>query len=482
MQKKISLKRIAFLFAFLFFFTFCIFDTHIFQTHAEEKTNYTNVLDDLRKDESFDEANYPEVADDYSLKVIQVAESTSGELFVYVYQPNEEHGKYIASTINISATEDNSLNIINYTLSLVNFDGVFQKYLVTGISLPTSTTRYYEIISIYRVFDENIDKSLEDDNDNTINEVSYAVGKLYTLTDTENDVLVKLEDIEIIKVTEKYVGFMRYPSNSFSFGLGYDSFDVHYVAFSTDKKIEKLLEAEIYYKTQSYHRDNWSGDEYGSIKTQKAKFSHTDNVEISGTGWFSNTYKWNTIETGQAFVDSEHAKYSYSYGIFDSTVSTKMTSEELANYIGSCDWVLRFATTEYEYWENGKGDHSTVDYTIVSDVSILRLKFETDGVVYNLGVIDNKQSGDLIPDNETKTELGLNDMFQTILVILLLILLAVFFGPILLILFSLVVSILKFLLKIIIMSFKWFWKIFVFLLCLPYRVIRFLFKGIKKGK
>ena len=40
--------------------------------------------------------------------------------------------------------------------------------------------------------------------------------------------------------------------------------------------------------------------------------------------------------------------------------------------------------------------------TIVSDVIILRLKFETDGKIYNLGVIDNKQTGDGIPDNERK--------------------------------------------------------------------------------
>ena len=36
----------------------------------------------------------------------------------------------------------------------------------------------------------------------------------------------------------------------------------------------------------------------------------------------------------------------------------------------------------------------------MSDVTILRLKFETDGVVYNLGVVDNKQTSSVIPDGE----------------------------------------------------------------------------------
>ena len=36
----------------------------------------------------------------------------------------------------------------------------------------------------------------------------------------------------------------------------------------------------------------------------------------------------------------------------------------------------------------------------MTDVTILRLKFETHKVVYNLGVVDNKQQGDDNPDNE----------------------------------------------------------------------------------
>ena len=33
-------------------------------------------------------------------------------------------------------------------------------------------------------------------------------------------------------------------------------------------------------------------------------------------------------------------------------------------------------------------------------MSILRLKFETQGVIYDLGVVDNKQTGDGKPDNK----------------------------------------------------------------------------------
>ena len=79
--------------------------------------------------------------------------------------------------------------------------------------------------------------------------------------------------------------------------------------------------------------------------------------------------------------------------------------------------------------------------TKVSDVTILRLKFETDGVVYNLGVVDNKQSpGEgQQPDNENTNEWELPSLgdydWEKILGIILfvigLILIVVLLGPIL---------------------------------------------------
>ena len=74
--------------------------------HAATSANvvYTNVLDDLKKDSGFKPSNYPEKADDYSLQVIQLAESSDNELFVYVYQPSGQMKKLSACSINISTT------------------------------------------------------------------------------------------------------------------------------------------------------------------------------------------------------------------------------------------------------------------------------------------------------------------------------------------------------------------------------------------
>lgn len=48
----------------------------------------------------------------------------------------------------------------------------------------------------------------------------------------------------------------------------------------------------------------------------------------------------------------------------------------------------------YETERRTTGDYKTkqIINSEIADVSILRLKFETDGITYNLGVVDNKQS------------------------------------------------------------------------------------------
>ena len=55
--------------------------------YAESGATYSGVLDDLQKDGSFDESFYPVVAADYSLKMIQIAESVNGELFLGISFP-----------------------------------------------------------------------------------------------------------------------------------------------------------------------------------------------------------------------------------------------------------------------------------------------------------------------------------------------------------------------------------------------------------
>ena len=451
------------------------------ESSSAPQIEYSNVLDDLKKDKNFDETLYPVVADNYTLSVITVAESENLQLFVYVYQPSYGHKTLIASSINISTDIYNKLQFTNYKLNLLSQDGVFQKYVVEGLMVNSDEIRYYEITSIFRAWDSVIDKDIEPTNDNTIDEVAFAVGKQYKFENISGRIDVSAKDIEFIRITEKYVGFLRLNKTDFpsSPEILADSFDVHFVAFSTDKKIDDLLEADVFYTTQLVHREYSSLDpdpeyKYYDKVEEYAYLKNTDNVEVSGNGWFSNTYNWNTIETAETFSNCEQINYAFDMGVFEVSEVTKLSDETKEN-IKNCDWVLRFAVTDYDSYTTGSGTlvYYNKYYTIVGAVSILRLEFITDGIPYNLGVVDNKQSGDLNPDNTTELRIEMKEGFEKLMVIVGLVLFLVLYMTFLAPFVNPIISmIIKGALKGILLVIKLVFKILI----LPLRLLFGLFK------
>lgn len=392
-----------------------------------ESITYSGVLDDLKKDTSFNPNNYPNKADDYSLQIIQLAESINKELFVYVYQPSGKTKDFKASSINISTTINDEISYLNYKLELLNSNGVFYKYKVVWLTVKDESVRYYAISSIYRPFDESIDKQAS--GGNTVTEVNYAVNKQYCFGEINGKPYVNCVDIETIVVTDKFVGFVRYKDG---FKLYVGACDSHFVAFNTDKPIDKLFEADVYYTTQSYSKLFAVGVgekvTFGDKKENYAYLKYTDKVKHNGGGLFAGTYKWDRIQTVDDFIKGEDRENIYHGAILDVKISSKLTDAALAELKGK-KWVLRFTETDYAL--SGGNGSSSSQSTVVGDVTILRLKFETDGIVYNLGVIDNKQSGSTEPSNETEINVSLNKRGKMFLYLLLLILFIVLCAPVL---------------------------------------------------
>ena len=424
-------------------------------------TSYSDVLDDLHKDENFSTSAYPAVADDYSLQVIQVAESTDNELFVYVYQPSGHAKDLRASSINIALVPREDISDVkNYKLRLLSSDGVFYKYLVEGLTVSTAGTRYYTTTTIYRPFDETIDEGA--DHGNEITEVDYKVAKEYCFSTINGESFCRVLDIETIEITDKFVGFVRY-SNGFE--LYPTRCDSHFVAFNTDRDIDRLFEAEVYYTTQSYSYSYLGGlfghenETFGEVRDNYAHLYYDEKVEHTGDGLWAPTYTWNRIETVENFIAGEDIEQTvYTGALLNVSVANKITDEGRAALAGK-KWVLRFTETEYSLlWSENSYDTSS---TIVGDVTILRLKFETDGVTYNLGVIDNKQSGNPdIPINEEHYKVGLSETGKWLLLLIAIILLLALFGPIL----------------------PYIIKAVVWLISLPFRAIASLVKAVRKRK
>ncbi|MCI8613507.1 MAG: hypothetical protein HFE48_07445 [Clostridia bacterium] len=336
---------------------------------------YSDVITDLSKDETFAAEDYPEREGDYSLAVIQIAESVDGELFVYAYAP--AGAKVTATEIRFSTAINESFKPVDYVLELVNYSGTLAKYVVEDFAVKSDAVRYYDIVCIFRRWLDGVDIPPIDGQ--TVSSVSYPVGATWTACTISENVTYSMVSTEVIAVTDKRVGRIVYPKGSSVFG--WSKCESHYVAFSTDRDIERLMEAELTYISTPYYYTSTSGYSYGENTTVPLMLTGEQTGGNNG-GIFTHRYKWKRIQTVHELLNDK-----------DVTLT-----DEAKKDLSDMAWVLRFAETEYTssatstvYIQNG---------THVSDVTILRLKFETDGVVYNLGVVDNKQTSSPIPDGE----------------------------------------------------------------------------------
>ena len=468
--KRNSVIRCAFALIFVFILILGIWWSGATRSAFAEEAEYSNALDDLKKDEAFDRNLYPDNLNDYSLQLITVSESESGELFVYVYQPSGQHKNLRASSINLStdreafsirSSSDDSaepeISFKNYPLRYINSNGVFFKYAVEGLTVSFAPQRYYGITQIMRPFDESIDEQADDGN--IVTEVEYAVAKQYCVGTKDGKSHVEVIDIETIEITDKFVGYVRY-SDGFKLYVG--ACDSHFVAFNTDRDIDKLIEADVYYTSQSYSWVSGAGigesEEFGEKQDNIAYLNSEQHVDHTGDGWFAGTYSWDRIETVEQFLEeNEGWQNVYSGAIIDVSVGNEITEEGKAALQGK-KWVLRFVETSYSL-TGGYGSSSSFS-TLVGDVMILRLKFETDGVTYNLGVIDNKQTGSDKPINDEQVNVELSDTGKLILGILALILLLIILWPIL----------------------PYIIKAVVWVISLPFKGIAAIVKAVKKKK
>lgn len=287
MKKQTIIQRIICITAAFVLGLFAVFESafSIF-VKAEEtgvtEDGYTDVLDDLHKDETFDESKYPDVADDYSLRVIQIAESLASELFIYVYQPSHDTKDLTATKIRMGLPEPNVETIYDdYTLTLVSENGVFDKYVVDGFTVKTAAIRYYDIIQIVRPW-ESFDE--DSGSENIVNTFVCPVEQTWTVYSLNGSVVYSMEELDTIKVTSKYVGYLRdnnYYSSATTSMKGYDS---HFIAFSTDKPIDKILEVDVEYDSQDLIMSSQiigSSNNFGDVEDCKVTITSEDKVSVT---------------------------------------------------------------------------------------------------------------------------------------------------------------------------------------------------------
>lgn len=427
------------------------------QAYAES-TSYSDVLDDLRKDENFSPSTYPTVANDYSLQVIQIAESTNKELFVYVYQPCQSAYPLTATHINMSLSDKVGGIVVDgetvagsdtsklYELTLLNSSGVFVKYKVEGLTVSGDIVRYYTISAIYRDYIEGIDPGTG--NDNTKTSRAFAVGKQFAAMTTESGVVYSCKYIDFMVIKDPFVDFLAYGTyDGFDLIFGnVDYTDIHYIAFTPDRQIDTLKEADVTYTTQDYTL-NADGPDTGYTygKKSEPQFKTLTGEEKVGVDGYAE-YTWKSIYTSRDFM------------------ATTTLTGDAKTQVENSEFVLVFLATkckEQSLTDLMQGHYKRVTGTKVSDVSILRLMFETDGVTYNLGVVMDRQEGDDIAGNKPEYNDGsCVDGFMTAIMIIALLILFIILWPVL----------------------PYIAKAVVWVISLPFKAIKAIVKAVKKKK
>lgn len=157
MKIKAVYKRICWVFAALLLSLLCIIESVHTKTAKADGTEtvYSNVMDDLQKDDTFNPAKYPDRPLNHSLQVIQIAESENDELFIYIYQPSHNTLDLVGSKISMylgKSVNGKDFTPKLYDIELVSTQGVFDKYIVKGVKVSDESYRYYNIVSIYRPY------------------------------------------------------------------------------------------------------------------------------------------------------------------------------------------------------------------------------------------------------------------------------------------------------------------------------------------
>lgn len=390
MKIKTLINRTLWVCIALLLSLFCVFQSvHTKTANAEETAvTYTDVMTDLQKDENFNPDDYPAKAGDYSLQVIQIAESVNNELFVYVYQPSNDTKDLVATTISMyNGYSENGKDFspLLYDLTLLSTNGVFDKYVVNDYLVSTNAERWYNIVALYRLADKTIDKDIVN---GTTDEIGITIGQQWRFYNYNDQTMVErgtFKTLYIDIVTTGNVVFNNGLTMGALAGL-YQYGNTHFVSFNVDEYVIKhIYDADVSYKSRTvtnYYGIGVPDDRYGEYERHTVTLYDNDTATFEGTGWFSKTYKWNRISRSEDFVSNfENQKLD-------------VPSKDI---ILSSQWTFVFCETpKYTTVSNG---WTIASYTEVSDVSVLRLHFvDFRGNYYNLGTVSNVVTEDDIPD------------------------------------------------------------------------------------
>ncbi|MBE5764010.1 MAG: hypothetical protein E7339_00210 [Clostridiales bacterium] len=408
MLRKID-KIIFHSFIFLYLFLLILYSCFLPISLVSAETRIKTVVGELTQDPNFDARNYPAMTLSYFneinsdldttndqpfMEVIQIAETVNDGLCLYIYQPTDSELDLKAKSVSISlgfSTNGIGQKPLLYDLELLSSTGVFDKYLVKDFNIPNDTYRYYNIISIYREFSDQLDTVV---SGGTYNQsISISVGQQWCVSYFNDTVKYEMNTFETVSITPTYVGNARmWEGVTWSHLIGVNQCcDSWFVSFNFDEiHVEKIVNAKLSYKRTDVILRNTSlfaiRKEYSP---KEVYLTESDKMTFKGAGLFSSSLEWNRIMSSDSFIE---------------TVSDQNgdLTDECEEGLKNGQWVFTFLETPYSErtisTANGHKNEATcskIEYITVLTISYM----DTNHQIYNdVGVVMDKISADLNPD------------------------------------------------------------------------------------
>ncbi len=469
---------------------------------------YSNVLDDLKKDKNFDSSIYPAYTYEEILSlsktdptkvpplmdVISMAESEQKELFLYVYNPTRDDLGMSATQVSMyygHAKNPKEFTPKLYDLRLLSSSGVFDKYLVKGYEVTADAERYYNVVELSRPFNLEIDESIEN---GTTNDKAIAIGKQWYFYYYNDVLFCEMGEFSVLEIEPTLTDYIEI-GEGLTFGnlfLGIEGKgNLHYIAFNAENYIiEKIYDADLAYKCRGVFKyyafggvavssekyfdpsvedsDEFTLEFSDTIEDDKwfdrrITLSKDDELIYEADGLFGSSYTWKRILDSASFLK-------------DIESQDIILSEDTKKTLMESQWVFSFVETPSEeiFFEDVVREFES--YIEISNVDILRLYFmDVTGKFYNLGVVADKTTADNIPggygDGTDLDKIG--EMLGKIMAIVAIVVLVVLYGTFLAPFVNPIISmIIKAALKGIGIAIKLVFKI----ITLPLRLLFGLFK------
>lgn len=244
-------------------------------------------------------------------KALMMAEGDRN-IYLYIYDKTAYKNydrvsisSYYGDAAKRPTLESNNLKWEEMNIELVSYDSTskLQKYLIEDLSFLEDTYHSIYVREIYNC-ENRKDKSF-----------IFSVGFIYQYNPVTRQ--SKIDTEEIIRVTDKKVAYEIYPQNQGTFDYIWQR---NYVAFSTDKKMEDLIEVKLKYDGFDYSAytdielnmtsNGWDGkrmiQNFSQALTNKNVFKHVMKNKYFQKG---KTYKDNEVS-----IKNKEINLNYSNG------------------------------------------------------------------------------------------------------------------------------------------------------------------------